>query len=208
MIKRQKTTGALCLLAAGLALAGCAGSDRTEWIDNPSPRLGRLSYRVAPPRHAERPPIVRQRVAARPAMARPAQSVRPADARLSRRPMPASRPASGSARDDSYVPNPAGGGDGGGGGGGGAGWSDIRLKHNIERVGTSPDGHALYAFDYVWGGPRRVGVMAQEVMASRPEAVIRTASGYLMVDYSRLGFGMTTYADWQRSASFPQAAAD
>ncbi|MCZ0738339.1 tail fiber domain-containing protein [Phreatobacter sp. AB_2022a] len=205
MIKRRKTTGALCLLAAGLALAGCAGGDRTEWIDDPSPRLGRASY---PLRHAERS-LMRQRVAARPAMVRPAQSVRPVDARPSRRPMmPASPPASGSARDDSHVPNPAGGGDGGGGGGGGAGWSDIRLKRNIERVGTSPGGHALYAFDYVWGGPRQVGVMAQEVMASRPDAVIRTASGYLMVDYSRLGLGMTTYAAWRRSASLPQAAAD
>ena len=197
MIKTQQTAGALCLLAASLALAGCAGGNRTEWIDSPSPRVGRVSYRAAPPRQAERPHVVRRRVAAR-----------PADRRWSRQAPPASRPASGSARDDSYVPNPAGGGDGGGGGGGGAGWSDIRLKRNVERVGTSADGHALYAFDYVWGGPRQVGVMAQEVIASRPDAVIRTASGYLMVDYSRLGLGMTTYADWRRSAALPHAAAE
>lgn len=64
--------------------------------------------------------------------------------------------------------------------------SDIRVKTNIERVGTLPSGLALYAFDYVWGGPRQVGVMAQEAALMVPNAVIETDSGMLMVDYARI----------------------
>lgn len=198
MMMTHQTTRALCLFAAGLALAGCAGGDRTEWIDNPAPRSARVYYREAPARRAEPPRLVRQRIVPRTYAERP-RSGPSAELRAASRRAPASQPTSGRGRDDSYVPNPAGGGDGGGGGGGGAGWSDIRLKRNIERVGTTPDGLALYAFDYVWGGPRQVGVMAQEILASRPDAVIRTESGYLMVDYTRLGLGMTTYAAWRQT---------
>jgi hypothetical protein len=37
-------------------------------------------------------------------------------------------------------------------------------------------------------GTVRGGVMAQEVMATHPEAVITHPLGFLMVDYSKLGF--------------------
>ena len=63
-------------------------------------------------------------------------------------------------------------------------WSDRRLKSNIRRLGTHPAGMGIYAFDIF--GERTVGVMADEVLAVRPEAVIHTPSGYMQVDYGRL----------------------
>lgn len=62
--------------------------------------------------------------------------------------------------------------------------SDRRLKSNIERIGTHPLGIGLYAYDIF--GARDVGVMADEVLAVKPEAVSRHPSGYLMVNYGRL----------------------
>ena len=79
---------------------------------------------------------------------------------------------------------------GGGGGGGGAGWSDRRLKRAVRRIGRSPSGLPLYSFQYVWGGPRYEGVMAQDLLKLRPDAVIRDPSGYYKVDYSRLDVAM------------------
>ena len=63
-------------------------------------------------------------------------------------------------------------------------FSDRRLKSNIQRIGTHPLGIGLYAYDIF--GERTIGVMADEAMAVRPEAVSEHASGYLMVDYGRL----------------------
>jgi hypothetical protein len=66
--------------------------------------------------------------------------------------------------------------------------SDVRLKENIVPLGEA-DGHRLYAFDYrdpADGVGRQVGVMAQEVLQTRPDAVLRRADGMLMVDYSKL----------------------
>lgn len=64
--------------------------------------------------------------------------------------------------------------------------SDIRLKTNITRVGTRPDGLGVYEFEYVWGGPRRLGLMAQEVREVYPDAVIEMAGGFLAVDYGKV----------------------
>jgi hypothetical protein len=47
-------------------------------------------------------------------------------------------------------------------------------------------GLPLYAFRYIWGGPVRVGVMAQDVLKVRPEAVIKGADGFLRVNYGAL----------------------
>ena len=60
-------------------------------------------------------------------------------------------------------------------------FSDRRLKRNIKHLFGR-----WYAFDYVWGGPRQIGVMAQEVMQTNPDAVHVHPSGYLMVDYGRI----------------------
>jgi outer membrane protein OmpA-like peptidoglycan-associated protein len=94
----------------------------------------------------------------------------------------------------------AGGGGAGGGGSGGAGgtgWSDRRLKTDIRRVGTARNGLALYRFKYIWGGPVFVGVIAQEVTAIYPEAVLQGPGGYLRVDYDKLGMRMMTLDEWR-----------
>jgi hypothetical protein len=64
-------------------------------------------------------------------------------------------------------------------------FSDIRLKKNITRVGTRPDGLGVYEFEYVWGGGRQVGLMAQEVLGVYPDAV-GEFGGYLTVDYGKV----------------------
>ena len=91
----------------------------------------------------------------------------------------------------------SGGSSAGGGTGGGGKWSDRRLKRDIVRLGVSPRGFAIYRFHYVWGGPVMVGVMAQEVALSCPEAVLVGPGGYLQVDYDKLDVAMTTFEAWQ-----------
>jgi hypothetical protein len=63
-------------------------------------------------------------------------------------------------------------------------FSDIRLKDNIERVGTHPVGVGIYDYDIF--GRRERGVMAQELMQVRPDLVAVHDSGYLMVNYGGL----------------------
>jgi hypothetical protein len=70
--------------------------------------------------------------------------------------------------------------------------SDGRLKTNVTRVGTHPQGFGLYLFDYrvdISGlePGRQFGVIAQEVRRIAPEAVVEMANGFLAVDYERLG---------------------
>ena len=81
---------------------------------------------------------------------------------------------------------------GGGGGGGamdipmeGSAFSDRRLKTNIHRISTRPDGLGVYEFEYIWGGGKHIGLMAQEVLGIYPDAV-GSVGGYYTVDYSRV----------------------
>jgi hypothetical protein len=66
-------------------------------------------------------------------------------------------------------------------------FSDVRLKADIEPVGVV-NGRNWYRYRYLWDEPGTVqlGVMAQEIAASDPQAVVVHPSGYLMVDYGRL----------------------
>ncbi len=64
-------------------------------------------------------------------------------------------------------------------------FSDRRLKKNIKQISTRPDGLNVYEFDYIWGGGRQVGLMAQEVQTIYPDAVSESG-GFLMVDYSKV----------------------
>jgi hypothetical protein len=64
-------------------------------------------------------------------------------------------------------------------------FSDIRLKENIKKIGTRPDGLGVYEFDYIWGGGRTIGLMAQEVNEVYPHAV-GVEDGYLTVNYSQV----------------------
>jgi Chaperone of endosialidase len=74
--------------------------------------------------------------------------------------------------------------------------SDIRLKRDIAQVGELDGGVGLYRYRYLWSDTTYVGVMAQEVAAAMPEAVLRGADGYLRVDYARLGLRMQTWDQW------------
>ncbi len=68
--------------------------------------------------------------------------------------------------------------------------SDIRLKTDIHRIGTTVMGLPLYTFQYRNQPGVYVGVMAQDVLKVWPSAVSVGASGYYMVDYDELGIEM------------------
>lgn len=67
-----------------------------------------------------------------------------------------------------------------------AAFSDIRLKEDIQLAGQR-EGHNWYRFRYVWDEPGTVreGVMAQEILQTRPD-VVGEQDGYMTVDYNRL----------------------
>jgi enamine deaminase RidA (YjgF/YER057c/UK114 family) len=64
--------------------------------------------------------------------------------------------------------------------------SDRRLKTDIKQVGKLDNGLNVYQYRYVFGGPTQIGVMADEVERVIPDAVATHASGYKLVDYSRV----------------------
>lgn len=61
--------------------------------------------------------------------------------------------------------------------------SDRRFKTDIERVGTLDNGLGVYRYRYKSGGPMQLGVMADEVKAVNPAAVINVGG----VDYVNYG---------------------
>lgn len=63
-------------------------------------------------------------------------------------------------------------------------FSDRRLKTDIEEIGETSSGFPLYLFRYKGESPmsRHLGVMAQDVVKERPEAVTHTPFG-MAVDY-------------------------
>jgi hypothetical protein len=69
------------------------------------------------------------------------------------------------------------------------------MKECVAHAGTK-NGFNMYEFDYkdefkpMWGYGRYKGVMADEVEAILPSAVITDSYGYKRVDYSQLGFDM------------------
>ena len=67
--------------------------------------------------------------------------------------------------------------------------SDIKLKENIEEVGTSPQGYKIYEFNYKGGDVRFRGAMAQDVLQKKPMAV-GIDQNYLTVDYSQIDVNM------------------
>ncbi|MGU3399229.1 tail fiber domain-containing protein [Brucellaceae bacterium D45D] len=67
--------------------------------------------------------------------------------------------------------------------------SDIRAKENIVSVGER-NGFKLYEWNYRGMTKRWRGVMAQDLLKAKPEAVSLSADGLYRVDYSQLGFDM------------------
>ena len=62
-------------------------------------------------------------------------------------------------------------------------FSDRRLKTGIYKIGQLANGLAVYVYHYIWGGPLQVGLMADEVKALHPEAVVNVG-GYDAVNYA------------------------
>jgi Ricin-type beta-trefoil lectin domain-like/Chaperone of endosialidase len=88
------------------------------------------------------------------------------------------------------------GGGGGGGHHGGGRRSDIRLKHDIVLLGRLDNGLGFYRFSYNGSDKAYVGVIAQEVQAVKPQAVVRGRDGYLRVYYDELGLRMQSWDEW------------
>jgi hypothetical protein len=63
--------------------------------------------------------------------------------------------------------------------------SDRRLKSDIIKIGQHPLGIGWY--EYTIFGRREQGVMADEVLQVKPEAVITGSDGYMMVNYGLIG---------------------
>jgi endosialidase-like protein len=84
-------------------------------------------------------------------------------------------------------------------GGGSGRRSDIRLKHDILMLARLDNGLGFYRFSYNGSRKAYVGVMAQEVRAVMPEAVVRGSDGYLRVYYKRLGLRMQSWNAWVAS---------
>jgi hypothetical protein len=72
--------------------------------------------------------------------------------------------------------------------------SDIRMKENIKHIAWLPNGLPVYTYEYkedfkdhpLAGHGTHTGVMAQEVEAMYPSAVITLDNGYKAVDYGQL----------------------
>jgi len=65
---------------------------------------------------------------------------------------------------------------------GGLGFSDIRLKDNVELIGKSPSNINIYKFNYKGDSTVYEGVIANEL----PWASVEASNGYLMVDYNKI----------------------
>jgi hypothetical protein len=68
--------------------------------------------------------------------------------------------------------------------------SDIRLKADIRRVGTTALNLPLYTFRYIGKDGQYEGVMAQDVLKVMPKAVSVGEDGYYRVNYGMLGIEM------------------
>jgi hypothetical protein len=85
--------------------------------------------------------------------------------------------------------------------------SDSRAKHGIVLLGHLANGLGFYRFSYHGSDKAYVGVMAQEVEAVMPDAVVRDSDGYLRVFYDRLGLRMRAWEDWVAAGEKIPAAA-
>ncbi len=66
-------------------------------------------------------------------------------------------------------------------------FSDVRLKRNVTRIGALPSGLPTYLFQYNWSDQPHHGVLAHEAAAVFPAAVSEDITGFLVVDYSKIG---------------------
>ena len=62
--------------------------------------------------------------------------------------------------------------------------SSKKLKDNIVKIGRSIAGHNIYKFNYKGDTRRYVGVIAEEIQQTVPEAVVTMPNGFLGVNYN------------------------
>ena len=79
--------------------------------------------------------------------------------------------------------------------------SDVALKHDIFLLGRLQNGIAFYRFSYNGSDKAYVGVMAQEVRAILPAAVVRGSDGYLSVAYDEVGVHFQSYRQWIKAGA-------
>jgi hypothetical protein len=77
--------------------------------------------------------------------------------------------------------------------------SDIRVKQDVQPLGDGSATLPLYSFKYLDGDTEYVGVMAQDVLKVRPDAVTTGEDGFYRVNYGKLGLRMVTKSEWDRS---------
>ena len=68
--------------------------------------------------------------------------------------------------------------------------SDVRLKCDVRKVGSTVYGLPLYRFRYTGRDDVYEGVMAQDVLGVIPSAVTQGADGHYRVRYDALGIKM------------------
>jgi len=64
--------------------------------------------------------------------------------------------------------------------------SEPILKTDVEYIGELSNGLSLYSFNYVFGGPRHIGVMADEVEKKTPQYLGPKIGPYRTVNYGEL----------------------
>ena len=72
---------------------------------------------------------------------------------------------------------------------GNLGFSDIRLKENVELIGKSPSNINIYKFNYKDNPTIYQGAMAHEV----PWASVKHSNGYMMIDYNKIDVEFKLY---------------
>lgn len=69
-------------------------------------------------------------------------------------------------------------------------WSDRRLKENIVQIGEYHNGLPKYEFNYIGDSVKYIGVMAQDVLEYKPDAVITMPNGMMAVNYDSMNISM------------------
>jgi hypothetical protein len=64
--------------------------------------------------------------------------------------------------------------------------SDARLKTDIKVIGKLASGIPVVTFRYLWSRVKHAGVLAQDVLKIKPDAVYLDSSGYYGVDHARI----------------------
>jgi hypothetical protein len=75
---------------------------------------------------------------------------------------------------------------------------DLMLRSNTTSSCSAGSATGLVSIASSYNGSDKayVGVLAQEVQAIAPEAVVRRPDGYLRVYYEKLGLQLQTYEAW------------